>query len=68
MNTIDKDELLKLISYLINHNKHHSDELVELNCSLKECNLVAYNEVLEALKCFSAGNIHLENALKELKK
>lgn len=68
MNTIDKDELLKLISYLISHNKHHNDELVELNRSLKECNSVAYNEVLEALKCFSDGNVHLENALKELKK
>ncbi len=68
MNTVNKEELLKLISYLINHNKYHNEELVELSCSLKECDSIAYKEVLEAIDCFSNGNVHLENALKELMK
>ena len=68
MNTKDKNELLALIDYLIKHNKHHNDELVDLNASIKECNGIAYQEVLKALECFSNGNTYLENALKELKK
>lgn len=68
MKTNDKNELLALIDYLIKHNKHHNDELVELNASIKECDAIAYQEVSKALECFSRGNIHLENALKELKK
>lgn len=64
----NKEELTALIKYLIDHNSHHLDELIQLNSSLKEVNNNAYKKVEEAIAYFSDGNLSLKEALEQLKK
>ncbi len=64
----NKEELVKLIEYLIHHNEHHNDELIELATSLKEINKEAYLKVLTAIEEYKKGNNTLSAALDELNK
>ncbi len=68
METNNKEELIALINYLINHNEHHNEELEELANSLKEVDHDAYLKVQDAIKSFKEGNAHLSSALSDLKK
>lgn len=67
METKTKEELIALISYLINHNIHHNDELKELADSLKEISLDAYPKIIDALKKYNEGNEILKSVIEELK-
>lgn len=64
----DKEELIALINYLINHNAHHNDELISLASSLEDVNKDAYKKVNAAIANFVDGNKCLKDALKELSK
>lgn len=64
----DKEELIALINYLINHNAHHNDELIALASSLEDVNKEAYKKVNAAIASFVDGNNCLKDALKELSK
>lgn len=68
MEAHDKQELTALIDYMIHHNEHHNEELVELSSSLKGMNEDACEKVEEAIGHFKKGNLALEEALKELGK
>ncbi len=62
------EELKSLIKYLIDHNHHHNEELIELASTLKDINCEAFDKVNEAIVLFNNGNEALKNALKELNK
>lgn len=64
----NKEELIALINYLINHNNHHNEELIELASSLENINVNAYKKVNDAINNFVDGNNSLKEALKELNK
>lgn len=68
METSNKEELVALIKYLIDHNEHHNGELKELAENLKSLNNEAYFKVLDAIKSFQEGNQILASALDELNK
>ncbi len=68
MKATDKQELIALINYMINHNEHHNEELEELASSLKGLNEGAYADVEKAIGMFKQGNLVLGEALKELDK
>lgn len=64
----NKEELIALITYLINHNEHHNDELKDLALSLKDVDFAAYSKVEEAISLFKKGNENLRLALEKLNK
>lgn len=64
----NNEELVALINYLINHNDHHNEELIELASSLENINIDAYKKVNDAINHFTNGNNSLKEALKELNK
>ncbi len=64
----NKDELIALIKYLIDHNTHHNEELTELLSSLTKVNQEASADVLKAINSFNDGNLFLKEALKKLNK
>lgn len=59
-----QEETLALLNYMIDHNRHHAEELHELAHSAKE-----EAEVLihEAVELFDQGNEKLEKALQLMK-
>ena len=63
-----KKELIVLIKYLVQHNKSHSKELLDLASDLKSINLDSYNKVIESLKSYEDGNQKLLDALNLLEK
>ena len=68
MDNQNKEELVKLIEYLIHHNEHHNEELIELAASIKDINKDAYLKVLKAIEEYKKGNNALSDALDELNK
>ena len=68
MEAHDKQELTALIDYMIHHNEHHNEELMELASSLKEVNEGAYAKVMDAINEFKKGNLALSEALEEMGK
>ena len=63
-----KKELIVLIKYLVQHNKSHSKELLDLASDLKSINLDSYNKVIESIKSYEDGNQKLLDALNLLEK
>ena len=63
-----KKELIVLIKYLVQHNKSHSKELLDLASDLKRINLESYNKVIESIKSYEDGNQKLLDALNLLEK
>ena len=58
-----------LLRYMLEHNRHHADELHELAHRLEEeGQQSAANQLHEALHLFDAGNTRLEEALSALLK
>lgn len=68
MENNNKEELVALIKYLINHNEHHNQELEELATSLKDVDNDAYLKVKDAIEYFKKGNSVLGSALNSLNK
>ena len=68
MEAHDKQELTALIDYMIHHNEHHNEELMELASSLEGVNEGAYTKVMDAISEFKKGNLALSEALKEMGK
>ncbi len=68
MENNNKEELVALIKYLINHNEHHNQELEELATSLKNVDNDAYLKVKDAIEHFKKGNSVLGSALNSLNK
>ena len=64
----NKKELIVLIKYLVQHNKSHSKELLDLASDLKSINLDSYNKVIESIKSYEDGNQKLLDALNLLEK
>ncbi len=64
----NKKELIVLIKYLVQHNKSHSKELLDLASDLKSINLESYNKVIESIKSYEDGNQKLLDALNLLEK
>ncbi len=62
--SISKEEVIALLSYMIDHNKHHEDELHSLSHNM---NAEASQLVHDALEHFSTGNNLLKEALTSLK-
>lgn len=62
--SISKEEVIALLSYMIDHNKHHEDELHSLSHNM---NAEASQLVHDALEHFSTGNNLLNEALTSLK-
>lgn len=58
------EETLALLSYMIDHNRHHADELHELAHSADKD---AAELIHEAVELFNSGNEKLEKALSRLK-
>ena len=50
-----------LLSYMIDHNEHHAEELAELVDSLEGA---ARKRLLEAIGSFEAGNVQLREVLE----
>lgn len=63
-----KKELIVLIKYLVQHNKSHSKELLDLASDLKSINLESYSKVIESIKSYEDGNQKLLDALNLLEK
>jgi len=59
---MSKEEVLALLSYMIDHNRHHEEELHELSHNLDD---KAGALVHEALQFFRSGNELLVQALSE---
>lgn len=58
------EETLALLTYMINHNKHHAEELHDLAHSAEPA---AAELIHEAVDYFNSGNEKLEKALNILK-
>ena len=57
-----------LMSYMLDHNRHHAEELHELGHKLAHSGKEDASKLIhEAVDAFSAGNELLEKALKALK-
>lgn len=62
----NKDEVLALITYMVNHNKSHTSELESLANRIDDKS--AYESVMNAIENYNKGNECLANALDMLKK
>ena len=58
------EEALALLSYMVQHNRHHAEELHELSHSLED---EAAQLIHDAILDFDLGNEKLDEALKLLK-
>lgn len=63
MSNVSSNEVIALLSYMIDHNKHHEEELAELTESMSD---EAAKLVREALRDFKFGNELLGKALSIL--
>lgn len=63
MSNVSSNEVIALLSYMIDHNKHHEEELSELTESMSD---EAAKLVREALRDFKFGNELLGKALSIL--
>ena len=61
---IGYEEALKLLGYMLDHNRHHTEELHELFHALDDAGCYdAADELENAMRCYRSGNEALENAL-----
>lgn len=60
-----KEEALALLAYMVNHNKHHAEELHEIAHSIHDEQ--AHDLIHHALDSYTSGNEKLEQALKLLR-
>ena len=61
--SLDETQLRALLNYMIHHNEHHAEELVNLQDSLPE---KARKKLLLAVGTFEAANVQLQQVLDEL--
>lgn len=55
------EELLALLKYMVSHNESHTVELEKLATKIEND-----DELQNAIEAYKQGNMHLQNALKEL--
>ena len=61
---MSREEILMLLSYMLDHNRHHTEELHELFHALDDAGCYdAADELETAMRYYAAGNDALENAL-----
>lgn len=57
-----------LLSYMLEHNQHHAEELEEVAKSLEKDGFTeAAKEIQAGVKAFQEGNAHLKHALERTK-
>ena len=64
----EKKELEALITYMVRHNEHHTDELKDLLLKAGSVDTEAAGKIKEAIFSFEKGNEALKAALSELTK
>ena len=65
---MSREEILKLLSYMLDHNRHHAEELHELCHKLEATGKGAAAQLIdEAVDRFGDGNELLARALEALK-
>ena len=65
---MSREEILKLLSYMLDHNRHHAEELHEVCHKLDAGGKQAAAKLIhDAVDAFSAGNELLAKALEALK-
>ncbi len=61
-------ETVALVSYMVDHNKHHAAELAEMGKKLREMGKTeAADQIDKAVSDFESGNVRLSVALSLLK-
>ena len=61
-------ETVALVSYMVDHNKHHAAELAEMGKKLREMGQTeAADQIDKAVSDFESGNVRLSVALSLLK-
>ena len=61
---MSREEALKLLTYMLEHNRHHTEELHELFHALDDSGCYdAADELETAMQYYNSGNDALENAL-----
>ena len=61
---MSREEMLALLTYMLDHNRHHTDELHDVYHALEDAGCFdAADELSNALRYYGAGNDALENAL-----
>ncbi|MBR6476971.1 MAG: cobalt transporter [Lachnospiraceae bacterium] len=60
---VSREETLALLAYMVSHNKHHAEELVNLSAGVEGEAALALHK---AISLFQEGNQELEAALKLL--
>lgn len=66
--TLEPDKSTALLTYMLDHNRHHAEELHDLAHSLSESGKAAAASLLhEAVSAFQQGNDKLAAALAALK-
>ncbi len=63
--TVSPEETLALLSYMLDHNRHHADELHELAHGVEDAS--ARDLIHEAVDALHESNLRLEEALALLK-
>ena len=66
---MSREEALKLLSYMLDHNRHHTEELHDLCHALEDAECYdAADELSNAMQYYNDGNEALANALDLAKK
>ena len=61
---MSREEILALLSYMLDHNRHHTEELHSLFHALDDDGCYdAADELENAMRYYNSGNEALENAL-----
>ena len=61
---MSREEILALLSYMLDHNRHHTEELHRLFHALDDDGCYdAADELENAMRYYNSGNDALENAL-----
>ena len=59
-----REEILKLLGYMLEHNRQHTEELHGIFHALDDAGCYdAADELENAMRCYRSGNEALENAL-----
>ena len=61
---MSREEILKLLGYMLEHNRQHTEELHGIFHALDDAGCYdAADELENAMRCYRSGNEALENAL-----
>lgn len=61
---MSREEILALLGYMLDHNRHHTEELHGIFHALDDDGCYdAADELENAMRCYTAGNEALANAL-----